>query len=923
MADLFDTTQPLQSPSLLKGPGTVPPMMGPPLPEQEEGVPPAADTLLRVIYGLGRGAVGGTAGIPIDLVNLVSMLESLPYESRALPELPGGSQDIQQWIDRLAGLAGYTRPEPGSGTEVAQNIAGTTGVFAGPAWFLKGTQLAAKVPGLMRVLSTGSSWRDILMGLLSGSGGEIGKQILSESPELGHVIGSLAAPISAAVAEQMAKQATRRLLGVKPLTYEQQARMAIAAGEDIPLKGSEVQGSEAVARVENFPSYTLTGTQPGRRFTEQQAQKAGEAVERALQPLELPGGGFPGTPETGLAMQQEAMRATKTAAGRFGRRYHAFVDTMGQRLGKLELAARAKEWAKETFGEFQKQKRVMYDATEEVTGNDGVLQVGRLRQTASDVRRESAQAGAGTPRGTERLSSIGTRPKTDAELRQEIPELQAQILPGQHTPLDLEDLQTLFSDPRFLHGLSQEQRQAITAFFTQTTDEPIPFWLGRRIQSHLGEIAYRRAEPIGTLTQGKARRMHWAISQDIDDFLTGTPEGQIIDPLLKEAHAYYKRYRTLFNESIVGRLMDKDPASAESFLNAVVRGQDLSKMQTVKENASPEVWEAIRTYAMARLYDEAKGDPKQLMRRAQPLIESGKLDILLDDPGARARFDRLLQESSAFDERTGARVAKLIAKKDPEQVPAFVFQPGKITRTQEYKAGTPPAVFDQGLRSWVGQLIEQAQTTQPLPTIGRPVTAIEKVLKQLEPMVVRHQNQPSQLDVMFTQYPGVSDRLTDLTSVLKSMRGARGLGINPSGTAHMIGTLAQIHTLLGEAAAVGYGALTGNLAQVAGGVGSILTTAIAPYAYAKWVYSPMGRRILSEGIRPRYSQPAMTFALRVLGADSSTGAQPPMIPGTQTGLTLDIPTAQRLLDEAGGDPDQAEALARSRGYEIPSLLGQR
>src|SRR5437879_2815081 len=336
---------------------------------------------------------------------------------------------------------------------------------------------------------------------------------------------------------------------------------------------------------------------------------------------------------------------------------------------------------KTQFTESKKIIGPLFDATERITGNDGVILLDNLHGRTGPMLEEASQTGQGVPRGTQAMQRTGTE-VVPGSPEQAIAAGQAVYGPAVMQQLTLQDLDQLFRTPNFLKGLNAEQRQLVETYLKGGfQDVAVPFWLARRLESGLREVAYEGTRPIGTLSQGRARQLYWALQQDMKRFYTETPEGMQIDPMLREAKAKYVDFVTLFNKSIVRYMLDDTPGVKETFLRSFVK-RPTAELVSIRASASPENWQRIVGGVVDDLMEKAMGgterfDPARLQAVDKALQREGKIDVLLT-PQQKALWNGIAQDASALTKSPESKMAKALAGKPPGQVASYAFQPGEL-----------------------------------------------------------------------------------------------------------------------------------------------------------------------------------------------------------------------------------------------------
>jgi hypothetical protein len=777
-------TAPLVAPALGRA-------LGPPI--TQAGLEPA----VRGLYGLGSSAAATALGWPMDLYNLATMLTHFGPKSGQMPPLPGSSPQWKQALDESLTKEGlYTPPTPGSWGATAERFGNRVGQFLGPG------RLGGPSAGLKRdvLMGTEAGVGEGLARTLvpnSETAGDIGAALGPLAQTGVHALTSLGFKVFGknALRQQDVREALEDLGKAETAwqtatTQFEEATQRVTDGYGQVLQGQDARmrdlqqqvyttqlareqaATRAKALIERTTESTGLQTRAATDYVQQlrdQERAAKQGTEDAFTglPGAMPPGPYPTTPgdiqSIGTAGKAAATQSAETLRGEREGSFTRFYKAISTRVERMEVATRGRQWASKAYDTWHGAKSLLFDATEAVTGNEPVVYLRHLHGTEGtpmpgpgvplgtrSALQEAQQTGQGVPRGTPAMERAGRMPPgqvTDAERLL----AQAGTMPGVQQSLSAEELQGILSNPDFLKGLTPEQRGIATQFLERMTtsygsDVPVPFWLGRRLESALGALAYRGAKPIGTLQQGRARQLYWQLHKDMEAFYE-TPAGLEIAPQMQEAKQLYKDGIRNFNEGLMGKLLNHRPGQAESFLDSLWSTKSNEEMFRIRQNADPETWEMFQAYLMADLHRKASPGglfmPERFESMARQLERNGKLDILFT-PEQRAAFDAERQQMTAFTPSYQVKLRKALDGKAPEQVVPYVFAPGQVERTQNFRAISTPENYDAAVKAWVGTFLKDA------PHLSE--AQLQQRLLKMEP----------QLDTMFAAYPGTADQVRDL-----------------------------------------------------------------------------------------------------------------------------------------------------------------
>ena len=703
----------------------------------------------------------------------------------------------------------------------------------------------------------------------------------------------------------------------------------------MPYLPSDITGGAATSKIEQAPIYSLTGVQPVQKYAIESVKGQEKSIERALAPIPPPGETMTewgqtigediskGVEQRGaqaIAAQEQQIAQARTQAAQAVKDLR---DTVGPTLQKLEVADLYKKDFAGQFATLQKVKRQIFDATEAVTGNEPVVSLSNFAQGLDPMMAEAAQTGQALPRGAGAMSRL-VHPEEAAQ----------EAMKMGRGRISAEELSEIFT-PQYMQDLSPERKLEIqklgASLAAGEMPARIPFWLARRLESSLGEMGYRGAQPLGTLSQGRARVLRWGIGQDINEFLTSTEAGKQIAPDLTQARQpinlkeflalgesgkeiapnltkakqLYVKMDELFNKSLVNLLFKDNPTAQEQFVNRIFEKGNLAGAQYVKENASPETWKATQALYLTNLYQDAMiptaagqvFSPRRFAGQAQSYIRSGKLDIFLEPSSAeRAAFDQQVQEFSQIKEKLPlppaakpTRVERQLLSPEAEKRVGWAFEPGMLSRTQKYEATVGPARFEESVRVWVAQLSRDIQVPSRAMDTGAYASAKEFVAR------VKPLSDSGQLDLMLKAYPEVADHIKEILPTMERMAlgSAEKSTLGTSGPFSGFFMTGQLVAALGSVASLLHGVLVGDSRFISGGISTLALFDAVPYLIAKFPRSEMGHRLLIDGLAPRYNPAAIGFAARILGQSTGgTREETEPAPAQEQFPTIPTPTRE-------------------------------
>lgn len=600
---------------------------------------------------------------------------------------------------------------------------------------------------------------------------------------------------------------------------------------------------------------------------------AEQALDAALQPAQQVlndsvlqprhGGTIAGTRQAGEAARADVQALGARANTRAQAEGAKLVEGVGQTLDRMQTLATAKNFFQKEFFEKGRQSLgKLFDATEQVTGDAPVVNVTRFREGATRVAAESAATGQAVPRGTGAFASLGVGQDELLELLEQ----------GGKTPM------------------SEAQRKIASQIASAEGGVSIPFWMARRMESALNQAAYGGARPIGTITQGKARRLLGQLQDDLHDFYAG-PEATTASPAIEGAlqavggqgdtlaealplaKQKYREFIQTANRTVISKLLDPNPVVQEKFLKPFVSGSDQAQLLAVKGAASPEVWDTLGAYVLGELHKKASGggqfDTRLMADELKKLRRSGRMDVLYT-PEQVAAIERYSATLTAGEESYAAGLRKAIQGKEPEKVVDFVFHPGDYSRTQGFRAAVQPDTYDAAVKAWAQKFQDDAQSLSPAQLRNK-----YGIMTQREKLPGGGAA-PSQLDILLTDYPDAADAITEALRSVGSREAAVEAAKARVKELTDVGTPLQNVGVYGGMYSVIHGVLTGNPGAVATGV----IGSTAPYLARKWAHSPTGERVIRDGLSNAYGPSNARWVLSALGAAEAPPAQaaPPKAP---------------------------------------------
>ena len=834
-----------------------------PVPETApETGPSTGERALQLANRFAQGGLEGTANLvdlPMHAVNTAANVVASPFTGGERFNLPG-TGGARELLSQYQQATGSQPAQPQGFAETLMKALGEQ---------LTGAALTYGAGGLMpagsmaqQALSSGRLGADATLATGAGLGQGVAETLAPNNPlaSMGaQIAGGMAVPAIRGV-----ERAGLSALGIKSagigeatgLNPAQLARQRMFAEQGITPAASDVTGNKGVAAMELFPSRFPIGGKRTQDFADQQMREAAQATGEAFSPL-----GRSAEPlEAGKAAQRDVRPKFAQQSEEAGASIERLIPTIGPRMDRLQSISALKRDVAETTQAFRDANRVLYDSVESVTGDTPIVTLRNLHGATESARSEAAQTGFAAPRGSATLDRLG-KPAEQGGLA----ELQAILT------------------PEYLTKLPPAQRaQAEAAMGSMNADQPIPFWLARRVESELGRIAFSKQQPIGTIDQGKAGRLYGALKRDMDESLDAIPEGSEIKTRLAEANQHYKTGKTMLNDTLLSHLSAAGQKSgkAERVLNTVFgSSKDLEPILDLKSSLSDETWQTFVAHgvasglqrSMSRGPDGAEAfNPAAFVKWADGLKGTGKLDLLLT-PTQRGQWDAEVQKLAGLKETRISRVNDLIDVRDPEKIVDRVFNPGTVQRTQQFSEVADPDVFDDTVRAWATQLQRGVKIPKGKTASGeRDLVSVTKLANELTPLI-----ESGQIDIMLKRFPGMAQQLKQFVEVSQGLGKRETLAGNPSGTGPALLAAGQI----GSLANMGVDTLAAIASLKPSGLTQAVKTGVmavgVPYGISRMTTSESGRRVLTEGMKDKYSLPVLRLMERILAPNQESIALPP------------------------------------------------
>ena len=752
-------------------------------------VPPSGfwSTLGHGAYGAVKGPLAGVLGFPGN------MLQGMPWTryERPLQELPPGvegppalgrrrpvtryinplprSETIEKGVDWLAKQTGlYTPPIPGTSAATAERMATTFGEVVAPSRVIPGMSVGklqdvwVGIQALVgeeatRMLSEGATPEDL------ERNGKIGAGVAPMLWALLHGLTSiglrrsgrthLPKQVELPAAETKLKQATT---GLEETTEEYAARLAAMqernrlqqtveeeralplpaarGAEQARLTAAEAQAGQQTAQTEKQMNLATQMSEEQARLAQGEVRTPAQLEAAAAEPLKPVVEALnptPGVREPGAQIQQAVIEKADTAATTRALEQTQRTEKLVSDIGpKLEDAAFIDLSKQDLRPKFLQQRKVVGQTFDQIENELGTQRVFDLTSTRTGLRRLEREA---------RASGQGIDPQYAKWAELGLSKAQLASLEG-------------------TTGLDRMQKA-----LGMVPAEKLSFAAARDIENSLN--AAGSGAPVGSLRQAPPRFLARAIGDDMTTFFR-TDMGTGVGPAMSLAKQQYTEFLTTWNNGIMRHLVDPRAGyQADNFLNFLTNTQrsQIPQLRAVMQQAAPETQAAISAHVagdMARkATDTVTGqvNPKQLKAQVQRLQKSGVFQEVFDETQQKQILDAV-QDMTAKDPSILPQFRKAIEGKAPEDVVKFVFEPGKITRTENYLSIAPKENVTLARQAWARQFLQDYESGG--------ASAVQKQLTQL----LKEDDGVSQLALLFPEqeFPGMVDKFKSAHAELRT-----------------------------------------------------------------------------------------------------------------------------------------------------------
>lgn len=306
------------------------------------------------------------------------------------------------------------------------------------------------------------------------------------------------------------------------------------------------------------------------------------------------------------AAMQSRREAQATGAAR------SRIDALSPRGVTTEIASAntLRPEVQAGFGRWEQMKNAAFEMTNAEAGPDPVVPMGPFRAALQSI------------------ASLGRRKPLGA------PSFTGKMLKATEPVLDSMQVGVESNWPAFEQGLAESPLEWIDVILS--TNDKIPFWLFRRMESELGNIAYRGAQPVGGITQADARFLYKALMQSGDEFYN-TELGSRVSPLLQQAKDIYKQGRFLFNDTVTRQFLDDSTATPEQMFAAAFTPKQATNTQYVKSLVPEDVWDAAAQGWAEGIYQRATREvggrevfsPAKFASEVARYDHNGQLELIL------------------------------------------------------------------------------------------------------------------------------------------------------------------------------------------------------------------------------------------------------------------------------------------------------
>ncbi len=329
------------------------------------------------------------------------------------------------------------------------------------------------------------------------------------------------------------------------------------------------------------------------------------------------------------------------------------------------------------------------------------------------------------------------------------------------------------------------------------------------------------------------KQLRSALDQDLENI--AAQSGTDALDKLKLANAFYKdEYAPIWKNKDIQRLAYSKP---ETVVDTIFRPGNVTVINTAKKALGDQGFQPLKQKFVSKLLDAAaKGGEfswDKLVNEAQKYGTETLHTIFTPQEWQSLTTyisKGLRQEAMPVADRFLLDVVK---KSTPEQVVNIMFTKNNSRNIGLMKGILPKETFDEARAIWLSKNLLKESSHG----LYQPITSATQISRMDAPT----------MRAMFN--PEERQFIDRMFQVSKSAENVERLSGNPSGTAQAVITFEAGRMILSGLGGLTVGMATGDVAQAGKAAATIAGITLAPQAMAKLYLSPVGRKLIVQGLK--------------------------------------------------------------------------
>jgi hypothetical protein len=453
-------------------------------------------------------------------------------------------------------------------------------------------------------------------------------------------------------------------------------------------------------------------------------------------------------------------------------------------------------------------------------------------------------------------ASMGTALKPDSTLMGILKKVSGPEVTPEGLPaiVNVQGVETKVTD------LPPQMRQWLSQKETAGTSAPIRDWntlqqwranLSDLIKNE--DLSIKNNNPAFKGQLSPEGRIYKQLKNALDKDLEGIAAKSGTDALdkLKTANAFYQdEYAPIWKNKDIQRLAYSKP---ETVVDSVFRPGNVTGINTAKKALGEQGFQPLKQKFMSKLIDEAGKSGEfswdKLIKTAQNYGTETLHTVFTPQEWqtiSTYAMKGLRQEAMPVADKF---LLDVIKKSTPEQVVNIIFTKNNARNIALAKSVLPKDVFDEARAIWTANNLLKESSHG----LYRPITSATQIAKM---------DTPTMKAIYSPEERQFVDRMFQVSKAAENVERLSG---NPSGTAQAVITFQSGIMAINGLYHAAKGIATGDWASAAKGAATVGAITLAPNAMAKIYLSPVGRKLVLQGLKlPSGSPQAAALATKLL-----------------------------------------------------------